>query len=429
MSFPNPRAMRSRYWLLLSILAAGISCLYTYRIAIPWEYQEYIASGRVKVRMGDLYSPWIGARDLLLFGRNPYGPQVTREIQMAFYGHAVTQAYGARGPDPVDEQRFAYPLFTVFLLAPIIYAPFAQVQIWAFIILAFLTAASVLLWLRVLRWRPPNIIVLSMVLLVLGSPQLVQGLRLRQLGLLAAFLMALSAWCISRHHLTSAGILLALSAIKPQMMILVAIWLLIWSLGNFSRRWHLAAGFTITMAALSAASQAILPSWLGDFFGALVSYRKYVLKRSLLDAILGNTTGDILAAALIVVLIAVAWRLRKQEADSPAFRLMLSSFLIATSLAMPLLPPFNQVLLILPVLILLRDWKILPRWAQSTFAIFAAWPWITALALLPVGAHLLAHSRISLLPSFAAPLFPFILPVLLVNRSRNFPVSQAPSAG
>ena len=32
--------------------------------------------------MGDLYSGWIGTRDLLVRGRNPFGPEVSHQSQM-----------------------------------------------------------------------------------------------------------------------------------------------------------------------------------------------------------------------------------------------------------------------------------------------------------------------------------------------------------
>jgi len=48
-----------------------------------WEHGSGVRDG-IKTQMGDLYSPWMGTRELILHHRNPYGPEVTHEIQMAF---------------------------------------------------------------------------------------------------------------------------------------------------------------------------------------------------------------------------------------------------------------------------------------------------------------------------------------------------------
>ena len=107
----------------------------------------------MKAQLGDLFSPWVGTRGLLLYGRNPYGPEVSHEIQLAFYGRVITQRYDQPAEQLIDEQRFAYPLYVVFLLAPTVHVAFADAQTWALVVLVILTAASVPLWLDVLHWR------------------------------------------------------------------------------------------------------------------------------------------------------------------------------------------------------------------------------------------------------------------------------------
>jgi hypothetical protein len=177
----------------------------------------------------------------------------------------------------IDEQRFVYPVYVVFLLAPSVYLQFWQLQVWASIIFAILTAVSVILWMEVLRWRPPKALVLAIVLFVLSTPQVVQGLRLRQLGLLVAFLLALSAWCIVRNHLAIAGIFLAISTIKPQMAVLPLAWFLFWAASAWVRRWSLLAGFAVTLAALTGLGGLAI-SWtdsllIGSMFRPIPCFR------------------------------------------------------------------------------------------------------------------------------------------------------------
>jgi hypothetical protein len=422
--------MRIRAWLLLSILACGVSWLYMHRILGPWEYQREVAHGTLKAPMGDLYPRWVGTRELLLHGRNPYGPGVSHEIQMAYYGHAVTQQYDPVSGRPIDEQRFAYPVYIVLLLAPTVHLDFAAVQSSALILLLLMTAVSVLLWLEVLRWHPPRAVAAAITLFVLASPQVAQGLRLRQIGFVVSCLLALSAWCVRRNHLAAAGALLAFSTIKPQMVILPLLWFVIWAIAEWRKRWRLLAGFVATLAALVGGGEIILPGWVGYFLTGIAAYRRYFPVPSLLELALGRTVSLICAAMAVAGLMVYGWRNRKAAADSPDWTLTLAAFLIVSQLVLPMVFPFNQVLLILPVLMILRDWTTLPTPARVAFIVCISWPWIAGLALLLFPPDLGSPSRLPELPSFLVLLVPFLLPVLLLTRrgksARTLPSPASP---
>jgi hypothetical protein len=408
--------MRVRIWLLLSLLASGITWLYTARVLGPWEYYVDVEHGGLKSQMGDLYSPWMGTRELLLRGRNPYGPEVSHEIQMAFYGHVIDQKYGEPGVYVINEQRFAYPVYVVFLLAPTVYADFQKLQMWALAVLAMLSAISVLLWMDFLRWQPPGALIATVVLFVISSPQIMQGLRLRQLGLAVGFLLAVSAWCIARNHLASAGAVLALSTIKPHMAVFPLLWFLLWSVSAWSRRWRLLAGFAITFATLVALGELLLPGWPRFFVNGLVAYRKYVGTPSLLCMALGNSVGAAASAVVVIGLLGFVWRHRGADAASSEFIQALAMTFVAASLVLPLAHPFNQVLLILPAIIVARDWTALPRVGRRALAVVVAAPWVTRFVLLLRHPAVDSPSRLPLLPSAMALLVPFLLALLFAIR-------------
>src|SRR5271165_4676466 len=48
-----------------------------------WRYGNQVWKGHP----GDIYQRWLGSRELLLNGRNPYGEEVTEEIQIGLNGH------------------------------------------------------------------------------------------------------------------------------------------------------------------------------------------------------------------------------------------------------------------------------------------------------------------------------------------------------
>src|SRR5277367_6551570 len=90
-------------WLVLgtALALAGAMWLFSQRVMVPGELAHYAAMGR-PMDVGDLYPRWYGARELLLHHRDPYSTEVSREIQVAYYGHALDTAGEDRGQ---DEQR------------------------------------------------------------------------------------------------------------------------------------------------------------------------------------------------------------------------------------------------------------------------------------------------------------------------------------
>src|ERR1035438_458074 len=130
------------------IVVAGVICaagMWTYagRVLIPYQRADAVAHDRPRGNLSDLYPRWLGARELLLHGRDPYGAEVTREIQAGYYGRPLDPS---RPNDPRDKEGFAYPVYVVFCLAPTITWPFAIVQKCFFWLLLVLALATTLLW-------------------------------------------------------------------------------------------------------------------------------------------------------------------------------------------------------------------------------------------------------------------------------------------
>src|SRR6266849_779441 len=406
---------RLRLWLVLSFCVGATTWLYVHQILIPWGDAKNLQEMELKAQMGDLYSPWVGTHELLRHGRNPYGQEVSHDIQMVFYGHAIQQTYGEPGVGVVNEQRFAYPVYVVFLLGPTVYADFAQVQRWAPFVLGLLTAISVVLCLDILHWLSGEAAI-ALVLFTLSSPQIVQGLRLEQLALVVGCLLTAGTCGVHRGYLVAAGVFLAFSTIKPQMALLPLVWFILWALGEWSTRRRLLTGFGITMAALAGAGELLLPGWLSYFFAGMAAYRKYFPTTSHLRLLLGDTLGIVVSAFIVIWLLAFGWRNRKVAGDSQRFALVVAAFLMATALTFPLFTPFNQALLILPALLVVREWTTLPKLSRVTFIAIVSWPWITSVVLLLLRPAVNPASTVALLPAFMVSFVPLILPVLLFSR-------------
>ncbi|MCZ7544114.1 MAG: DUF2029 domain-containing protein [Anaerolineae bacterium] len=213
----------------------------------------------------DFYSRWSGARSFWLEGLDPYGDEASLAIQIGIYGRPVVE--------DEDPGYFAYPLYTVFLIAPLAPLPYAWAEaIWIVILEAALIGAMLLLA-DLFGWRPPLwLMAASLVWTLLFYPA-TRGLFLGQPGLAVYFFEVLALWALARGRGALAGTALALSTIKPQMGFLVVPVLLLW--GLWTRRWRFVAAFAGVWGALMALSFLALPSWFGSWLDQLGQYPSY----------------------------------------------------------------------------------------------------------------------------------------------------------
>jgi hypothetical protein len=355
---------------------------YVQRVLIPYERADAAAHERPRGNLSDLYPRWLAARELLRHHRNPYGDDITREIQQGYYGRALDPT---RPNDPKDQQGFAYPVYVVFLLAPVMDLPFDEVQRFFYWLLLGLTAASVWLWLRALRWQLPPLAIATCVVFTLGCFPAVQGIKLQQLSLLVAALLAGAAACVASGFLFCGGVLLALATIKPQLAWPLAAWLIVWALCDRRKRWRLLFGFGLVMALLLAAAEIILPGWWAMFFQALQQYRRYTQNQSVL-LVVGPFSGILTAVAVLACLF-LLWQLRNKPADGKGFGLATALVLALTVLVVPMYAPYNQVLLLPAILVLARDRTLFTsrsraiRFLYLAGVLALAWQWIASLGL------------------------------------------------
>jgi hypothetical protein len=406
---PEPARPSSGYsviGLLIALLLAASMWWYVQNLLIPYQRADAAAHGRPRGNLSDLYPRWLGSRELLLNHRNPYSPEVTREIETGYYGRPLDPS---RAEDPRDQQGFVYPVYVVFFLAPTVHLPFAVVQEGFRWLLVALTISSVPLWLAALRWRPSPTTIAAMVVLTIGSFPAVQGIKLQQLSLLVAALIAACMASIESGRLVSAGVLLALAAIKPQLAAPLGGWLVLWGLGDWQQRKGFIWGLAVTLMTLVGAAQYVLPGWISDFYNAVVAYRKYTAGAgSLLDTLITPGWGKVLSLMIVVSLACICWRLRHENANSFAFALVSSLVLAATVVIVPMVAPYNQALLLPGILLLVREgariWSKnrLARLSCLAAAFLVLWPWAATVSLALAS---IALPMASLQRAWAVPLY------------------------
>ncbi|HZU42207.1 MAG TPA: glycosyltransferase family 87 protein [Terriglobales bacterium] len=417
--------MNRKILLALAFLFAGSMWYYVAHILVPLQRSEAIRTDRPRGNLSDLYPRWLGARELLLRGRDPYSPEITRRIQAGYYGRVLDPH---RPNDPKDQGAFAYPVYIAFLLAPLIYSDFStvmQVFSWG---VGLLTVASLFLWESAFRYRPPRLLTLSFVVLTLGSFQVAQGIKLQQVSLLIAGLVAGCAAALAGGYLMLGGFLLALATVKPQLAVPVVCFLVVWAIGNWPRRRAFLISFVVTSIALVLAGEWILPGWVSEFRDAVHAYMQYTGGKSLLQELAGMFVGSTLSVALIAITGIFCWRVRHADAGSRAFSWAFALVLAVTIVVIPSIATYNHVLL-LPALLLLACegpalWRSAPalRTSLAVLTLGVVWSWIASTVLSVI--HLLAP-RVPVENAWKLPLYPILLIPLFVLIALIYPASRA----
>ena len=405
--------------LALALVASAMMWFYARWIEIPEQKINSEVSGRPRGNLSDLYPRWLGARELLIHGRDPYSPEVTREIQRGYYGREIDPA---RPNDPKDQVGFAYPIYVVFLLAPTVRMNFDVVRLLAFWFLTVLAVASVPLWeislgRRFCVWRT-----VIAALLLLGSYPFIEAVALDQPLLFVAAFLAASFLARQQGWLVLSGVLLAITTIKPQVAFLPLMLMVMWVSGSWRARQRWLWGFVATMLTLLAASEYVLRGWLFRFYYAVKAYQSYMSGTSFLDRLV--TPRGSFAAWLLIVMIVVwtGWRVRRLAPDTFAARRALCVTLVAVVCTSPNLALYNQVLLLPGALLWFeyrKSWRasgISGRTLNRLLVALLAWPWIACGIL--ITAKVLHHDqfvqKMWQLPHYVTLSLPIVLLTLLV---------------
>lgn len=377
--------LRSPFWLVpAAALCLAGTWLYAQRVLVAHQIADAAAHGKPRGNLSDLYPRWLGARELLLHGRDPYSPALTREIQAGYYGRPLDSS---RPEDPKDQQGFAYPVYIVFYLAPTVHLPFDIVRRVFFWVLLVLTAASIPLWLQVLRWPLALWAQACVLALTVGSLAVMQGLKLQQMTLLVAALVAIAVALLVTEHAVAAGILLALATVKPQVVCLLLLWLAIWTTGDWKRRHRWAVSFLITMVILVGAGELLLPHWISRFLQATREYQGYTGAVPLLDTLIPSPWSRLSEVGVGAGALYGCWRNRRHGVDTAMFAATICMVLSATLLVVPTYALYNQLLLLPALLLVARERQAL--WRQNrvsrvfllSVAMLLVWPWLSSTVL------------------------------------------------
>jgi hypothetical protein len=417
-----PSSIKRLALLVIALISSASMCLYWSRITDAVHASRASSSVLKPAVLTDFYPSWYATHELLIHRRDPYGPEVNRELQIAYYGKELDPS---RPEERRDQQRFVYPLYFVFLIAPLAWTQFHTAQMVFWWILATSAVLNIVLWLRFLRLRLSLTATAVVFALVLTSIPVIQNLSILQPFLVPAFFIAGAAAAVINRRLFLAGALLAVATVKPQISLLPLAWFALWVCSDWKRRRSLLAGFAITLATLLLASEWMLPGWLMRYPGILRAYAEYTGATSFLGTLLPSPWHWVVEILVLATVADFCWRARRQPADSPNFAIALSFVLALTVAIIPaVVQPFNHILLLPVVLLAIRYWpelrekSALTRAATSVFCLCAFLPWVLAVVAIanPLTTHrdwLLKTWSLPLAASMALPFAAFGLLILL----------------
>jgi Glycosyltransferase family 87 len=377
--------------LFLSIVGASSMAYYHLRLFIPRMLEARAASGLGKgYSWGDDFHPvWLTAREAITEHRDPYSPEITRQLQIGVFGRPL-DAHNPQDP-PVEYRQFAYPAFTDLVMWPGALLPFPQLRIMLALLLPLLIITTLGFWTRALGWQLDTLWFAVLVLLALTTYEVLEALFAEQLGLFVAVFLAGAGVAIREERFLLAGSLTALTLMKPETSGLAILYLLLWSLSD-RRRSRFWQGFLIVSLALVGGSVLAWPHWIAEWIHIVLGYTRYA-QPPLIQVLLGKTVSPYFGRTIIVGLIGaglvLAWRNRAESAQSWSFWFTLCLLLAITSVAiLPGQAIYDHMILIPGILLVVLHRRrliaagTLPRAMLFAGAIVLFWPWIAASLLL-----------------------------------------------
>ena len=254
--------MNSRRKILVRWILAIVVGLLLFGV-LTWSNYKYASSNPGG---NDFLVHWVGTRTLITEGISPYSEETAIRIQ--------TLAYGRPAQEGEHELRVAYPLYSVLMFLP--FALFKDYVLARALWMTVLEIALVLLSLvsiRLIDWKPKLLTLAFFLIFTIFWYHALRPLINGNAVILIALFVAGAMLAIRSGGDELAGVLLAFSTIKPQVVLVVVLFFLYWGLRQ--RRWKFIAWFLGTMVLLSASAALLIPDWIWQNFVEVVAYPGY----------------------------------------------------------------------------------------------------------------------------------------------------------
>ncbi|TKJ31112.1 MAG: hypothetical protein CEE40_02325 [Chloroflexi bacterium B3_Chlor] len=341
------------------------------------------------------------------------GPELHNDFYYIAWrpGRALMQ-----GQNPYQAPHFLrYPLWTLVLSLPLAWLPLSiAMTSWTllseFAALGFLTATT-----RSLDWQlSPKAFGLLAVLSLIFRPSLASIVHGQYL-FITLFFVGLSLLALHRKRNALAGVCLAMSLLKPQLVFLVVAGLLAWTV--VQRRWSAVVSFLSTALALVAVSHAFLPGWVDDWL-LLINEKQLQSKTFIVPSVWGLAhslsssqwvlVASILSLILLAALACLWWRHRNSMAYLP---LLTAATIVVTQIVTPKAWNYDHTMLLLPLLYCLHKVS-----RPGGISRPVRWSWLAVLlGWLMVLPHILSYWASSHHSEIPYALLPITMGILLLS--------------
>ncbi|HEX2981273.1 MAG TPA: glycosyltransferase family 87 protein [Anaerolineaceae bacterium] len=345
------RDRRNLIWLYISmvILAAAVLALLTWQ---NYRFTQNNSGGY------DFLIQWMGARNFLTTGESPYSDATAEKIQ--------TAAYGRLAREGESQLRYVYPLYAVGVFLP--FALFSNFDLARAIFMTVQEVSLVvmlILSLRLTRWRPRIWVLGVFVLFSLFWFHAVRPVLDGNITVLVALLIVAGLLALKNGGQELAGLLFAFATIKPNVVVLLMVFAVIWGLTTRHNRF---VGWLLgTVFLLSASSALLLPDWIVQNLREVILYPSYSAPGSLGTVLsksfpaMGERIGRIIYGVMTGMLLAEWWVARKAEFRgflwSALFTLTLNQWIGIPSSAQ------NFIILYPAVTLVFATWE--ERWRRA----------------------------------------------------------------
>ena len=258
----------------------------------------------------DFIPRWLGTRLFLMQGIDPYSQEATLEIQKMIFGRP------ARTDE--DQSLFVYPFYSTLIFSPFaVIADYPAARGLWMLVLELSVLAITGISISLARWRLST---LGLAVIFIFAILWYHSLRPMINGnpaIVVTLFIALALLAIRNESDVLAGVFLAFSTIKPQMVFLFILLVMIWAVSK--KRWKLIISTLSTLVILVVIGSFLIPNWILHNIWQMLAYPKYTLPGSP-GAILagwlpgvGSKVGLALTLVLAVLLIWEWWQVLRKE--------------------------------------------------------------------------------------------------------------------
>ena len=319
----------------------------------------------------DFLSKWNAAYFWVVKGISPYDSGVSLAAQQMVYGRPADVT---KGEDPA---QFLYPFFSMIFFAPfgILDYPIARALWMTLLEASVISIVFLSIQLTGISLKPigVSLILLSTILGYISVRTIILG----QLGGINALIIIAAIFMVQKKRDTEAGILLALSLIKPQMSYLIVPFVFFWGLSV--HRPKLSWTIVFTFMVLMIISIFLLPQWPMQWLQQVFTYTDYTNIGAPVSIIANVMPGiskplTIFLTAILSIYLLLEWVLAMGKSKDWFVWTALMTLVISNLIAFRTATP--HYLVFFPVLLLvIKIWR--ERWKVNG----AIWGWFVVIAL------------------------------------------------